>query len=169
MTNSEKVRDFSNTVAKSMGKNLPISATKIPLNQVKFLVKMILDESVELLAASGVKADERKAIIEGLLIADIDKRSDLLCPKEDSIAILEQADAIVDIEYYMKDVAARNGINTDAIFDIVHQANMNKRQLDGTFIMRSDGKVVKPEGWVSPEGDKIKEIERQISGNSFNA
>ena len=168
MTNSEKVRDFSNTVAKSMGKNLPISATKIPLNQVKFLVKMILDESVELLAASGVKADERKAIIEGLLIADVDKRSDLLCPKEDNIAVLEQADAIVDIEYYMKDVAARNGINTDAIFDIVHKANMNKRQLDGTFIMRSDGKVIKPKGWVSPEGDKLKEIERQISGNSFN-
>lgn len=168
MTNSEKVRDFSNTVAKSMGKNLPISATKIPLNQVKFLVKMILDESVELLAASGVKADERKAIIEGLLISDIDKRIDLVCPKEDNIAVLEQADAIVDIEYYMKDVAARNGINTDAIFDIVHKANMNKRQLDGTFIMRSDGKVIKPKGWVSPEGDKLKEIERQISGNSFN-
>ena len=65
MTNSEKVRDFSNTVAKSMGKNLQTSATKIPLNQVKFLIKMILDESVELLAASGVEADERKSIIEG--------------------------------------------------------------------------------------------------------
>lgn len=129
---------------------------------------MIMDECVELLAASGVEPEERKAIIEGLLIADVDKREDLKCPGTEVKKILEQADAIVDIEYYMKDVAARNGINTDAIFDIVHQANMNKRQLDGTFIMRSDGKVVKPEGWVSPEADKLQEIERQISGNSFN-
>ena len=75
MTNSEKVRDFSNTVAKSMGKNLPISATKIPLNQVKFLVKMILDESVELLAASGVEADKRKAIIEKEVIEETNDSS----------------------------------------------------------------------------------------------
>ena len=69
----------------------------------------------------------------------------------------------------MKDVTSRNGINTDAIFDIVHKANMNKRQLDGTFMLRADGKVMKPNNWVSPEEEKKKEICRQIQGNSFNA
>lgn len=168
MTNSEKVREFSNTVAKSLGIKTIDKATKIPLNQVKFLIKMIMDESIELLAASGVEADDRKAVLEGILITAIDKREDLKCPSNNEDIILEQADAIVDIEYYMKDVAARNGINTDAIFDLVHQANMNKRQLDGTFIMRSDGKVVKPDTWVSPEGFKKDEIRRQIMSGSFN-
>lgn len=168
MTNSEKVREFSNTVAKSLGKSIPQKATKIPLNQVKFLIKMIMDESIELLAASGVETDERKAVLEGILITSIDKREDLQCPTENEAIVLEQADAIVDIEYYMKDVAARNGINTDAIFDIVHKANMAKRQLDGTFIMRSDGKVVKPDNWTSPEGIKKDEIRRQIKDSSFN-
>lgn len=168
MTNSEKVREFSNTVAKSLGVKITDRATKIPLSQVKFLIKMIMDESIELLAASGVEPDERKAVLEGILITAIDKREDLKCPTENDNIILEQADAIVDIEYYMKDVAARNGINTDAIFDLVHQANMAKRQLDGTFIMRSDGKVVKPDNWISPEGFKKDEIRRQIMNGSFN-
>ena len=168
MNNSEKVREFSATVAKSLGNELPKTASPISLQQVKFLIKMILDESIELLAATGVESEDRKAVIEGLLLTGVDSRRDLDCPREDVTKILEQADAIVDIEYYMKDVAARNGINTDAIFDIVHTANMNKRQIDGTFIMRADGKVVKPSDWVSPEESKRAEILKQISENSFN-
>lgn len=144
------------------------TANPISLHQVKFLVNMIMDECIELLAASGVESEERKAILEGLLISKVESREDLKCPKTTLEQILEQADAIVDIEYYMKDVAARNGINTDAIFDIVHKANMDKRQIDGTFLMRADGKVVKPDTWVSPEQDKQIEIHRQMNGNSFN-
>lgn len=167
-SNSKKVREFSKTVAVSLGKEITTKANVISKEQVKFLIKMIMDECVELLAASGVEVDDRKPVIEGLLLTSVDKREDLECPTTELDAIKEQADAIVDIEYYMKDVAARNGINTDAIFDIVHTANMNKRQLDGTFIMRSDGKVVKPDNWVSPETEKLIEISRQISGDSFN-
>ena len=168
MSNSDKVREFANTVLKSLGKEPINSATPLSLQQVKFLIKMILDEGVELLAATGVEADERKAIIEGILLTQVDKREDLKCPTNKEDIVLEQADAVVDIEYYMKDVTSRNGINTDAIFDIVHQANMNKRQLDGTFIIRADGKVMKPDNWVSPEEAKKEEIKRQIEGNSFH-
>ena len=138
------------------------------LQQVKFLSKMVIDELIELLAATGVPAEDRKAMIESILITQIDNRADLECPQTEEQTILEQADAVVDIEYYLKDVTSRNAINTDAIFDIVHQANMNKRQLDGTFMLRADGKVMKPDTWVSPEEDKIKEIRRQMEGNSFN-
>lgn len=169
MTNSEKVREFSNTVLKSQNKSPITKAQPINLKQVKFLTKMILDELIELLAATGVQAEDRKSMIESILITQIDQRTDLQIPSSTADIILEQADAIVDIEYYMKDVASRNGINTDAIFDIVHNANMAKRQLDGTFMLRADGKVMKPDTWVSPEEDKQKEIERQMEGNSFNA
>lgn len=169
LTNSEKVREFSNTVLRSQNKTPINKAEPLTKNQVTFLIKMIIDESVELLAATGVPADERKAIIENIVRTQVDARADLAIPTATEDIVLEQADAIVDIEYYMKDVTSRNGINTDAIFDIVHKANMNKRQLDGTFMLRADGKVMKPNNWVSPEEEKKKEICRQIQGNSFNA
>ena len=40
--------------------------------------------------------------------------------------VTEQADALVDAIYYICDFAVRNGINLDPLFDIVHNANMQK-------------------------------------------
>lgn len=72
----------------------------------------------------------------------------------------EQADALVDMIYYVIDTAVKNGYNLDPVFDIVHQANMNK-VINGKVTRRADGKILKPLGWTSPDRLIAKEIEKQ--------
>jgi len=79
----------------------------------------------------------------------------------------EQADALVDAIYYICDTAVRHGMNLDNIFDIVHNANMQK-VVDGKVIRREDGKIMKPESWVDPAPLLEKEMERQQTEGSFN-
>lgn len=75
---------------------------------------------------------------------------------------IEQADALVDIIYYVVHAAVKKGYDLDPIFDIVHNANM-KKVVEGKVIRRDDGKILKPEGWTSPEPFIKKEIHRQLS------
>jgi hypothetical protein len=163
-SNSEKVKDFSDTVTLSKGKEPINFAQKICTESSLFLVKMIVDELVELLAASGIPYDERIKCLDQIVLK-ANAREDLKVPSTDLDTIMEQADAIVDIEYYMKDVAGRNGINTDELFNLVHDANMRKKNKDGKFDIRSDGKVIKPKDWKP--ADIKEEIERQMKGFSF--
>ena len=80
--------------------------------------------------------------------------------------VTEQADALVDAIYYICDFAARNGINLDPLFEIVHGANMQK-VVDGKVIRREDGKILKPEGWEDPAPKLEKEMARQASDGGF--
>ena len=81
--------------------------------------------------------------------------------------VTEQADALVDAIYYICDFAVRNGINLDPLFDIVHNANMQK-VVNGKVIRREDGKILKPEGWEDPAPKLIKEMTRQAREGGFN-
>jgi predicted HAD superfamily Cof-like phosphohydrolase len=82
--------------------------------------------------------------------------------------ISEQADAFVDVYYYMLNAAAKKGVNVSAIFDIVHNANMAKRDpATGKFLKRDDGKIVKPAGWRAP--DIKAEIQRQLTHGAWDA
>ena len=78
----------------------------------------------------------------------------------------EQADALVDAIYYICDFAARNGINLDPLFDIVHRANMQK-VVNGKVIRRDDGKILKPEGWQDPAPKLEAEMARQAREGGF--
>lgn len=168
MTNSEKVREFSSLVSLSRyNKSLPTKATRISTTDGLFLTKMVLDELIEFLATLGVECGIRKETLKNIISKDVRERTDIECPVDDNYAICGQADAIVDIEYYMKDMASRYGINVDKIFDIVHKANMNKRNVDGYFTIRYDGKVIKPINWKSPDKDIEDEIKLQITEKSF--
>ena len=81
--------------------------------------------------------------------------------------VTEQADALVDVIYYICDCAVRNGINLDPIFDIVHNANMQK-VVNGKVIRREeDGKILKPEGWEDPTLKLEKEMTRQAREGGF--
>ncbi len=82
--------------------------------------------------------------------------------------ISEQADAFVDVYYYMLNAAAKKGVNVSAIFDIVHNANMAKRDpATGKFLKRDDGKIIKPAGWRAP--DIKAEIQRQLTHGAWDA
>lgn len=82
--------------------------------------------------------------------------------------VVDQADALVDILYYIHDCAVRHGINLDPIFRIVHEANMAKIK-DGV-VKDENGKVQKPEGWAeayAPEPRIDHEIRNQTVDGAF--
>eukprot|EP01046_Picozoa_sp_COSAG06_P110769 COSAG06_NODE_57315_length_280_cov_5.243094_1_plen_93_part_11 len=89
---------------------------------------MIIDETLELWATLYTSEESVPAMVEIV-------KSAKKLPKEvfkdgeqgliDQVAA--QADALVDIQYYMLNCAAKKGINMSAIFGVVHAANMAKR------------------------------------------
>lgn len=79
-----------------------------------------------------------------------------------------QADACVDTWYYILNWFAKHGINLSRIFDLVHEANMNKRDpMSKKFLRRQpDGKILKPHNWTPP--DITKEIIHQKKNGAWN-
>lgn len=75
--------------------------------------------------------------------------------------LLDEIDALIDLEYFVQGTLVEHGVKPDAIFEIVHQANMSKLFPDGKPHYNEDGKVIKPPHWKNPEPLIKKEIERQ--------
>ncbi len=69
----------------------------------------------------------------------------------------EVADALADILYFVYGTACTLNIDMESIFDLVHIANMKK--VVNPVFRKSDGKLMKPEGWTSPK--IAEEVERQ--------
>ena len=105
-------------------------------------------------------SNERIAFIRQMVNDEMDEL-------ESSGTIAEQADALVDAIYYICDFAATHGINLDPLFEIVHDANMQKI-IDGKVIRRKDGKILKPEGWKDPAPKLEAEIDRQLEVGAFS-
>lgn len=85
-------------------------------------------------------------------------------PKNDIEKIIGQADALTDATYFVLGSYVEMGIEPQPLLDIVQGANMAKLGADGKPIIReSDGKIMKPEGWVPPEAKLEEEIIRQIN------
>lgn len=75
----------------------------------------------------------------------------------------KQADAFIDAIYFALGGLCRMKLKIQPLWRIVHQQNMAKRNADGTVTRReSDGKVVKPAGWVDPHELLVAEITRQV-------
>lgn len=82
--------------------------------------------------------------------------------------LVAQADAYLDILYFAVGGMVELGIEPEALWNIVHKANMSKLQPDGSVKRGLDGKIVKPDGWVAPEPLLEAEIQRQIEENSLS-
>lgn len=78
--------------------------------------------------------------------------------------IVDEADALVDILYFLLGTADIQGIKLEPIFDIVHNANMSKVWPDGTVQRDEQGKIRKPPGWIKPEPLIEAEINEQLRG-----
>lgn len=77
--------------------------------------------------------------------------------------IIGQSDALIDAFYFLAGTLVETGIMPQSLFEIVQAANMAKLGPDGQPIIReSDGKIMKPEGWVPPEAKLEEEIKRQV-------
>ncbi len=65
--------------------------------------------------------------------------------------IEDQADAMIDTIYLALGTLVEMGVKPEAVFQIVHEANMSKLWPDGKPRYReTDGKVIKPPGWKIP-------------------
>jgi predicted HAD superfamily Cof-like phosphohydrolase len=144
-TDYEKVLEFT----RETGNIIPDKPVPMNLQDVEFISKMIIDELLELFATVTDSGDAKNTIISQVNAAkDLDKES----YSNESDQVAEQADALVDVYYYMLNSACKKNINISEVFNLVHEANMNKRDPEtGTFIRRSDGKVMKPPGWTAPD------------------
>lgn len=160
-SNAEKVKEFTQ---ESMGVELPNTPHLMNRDQVLFISKMIMSEVVELLQT--VKKDDENVLDLAHNCIGTDLKLNYEKPNNIIKLIGEQYDAFVDIMYYSYNCAAKNGVNLDKIFDIVHDANMNKKFSDGKFHKREDGKIIKPDNYK--EADVDYEINRQIEHGAFN-
>lgn len=162
-SNSEKVKQFTEGM---LGHSIPSRPKPLGIEQARFICSMVISELSELMStvvsSQDQLIDEMQMCLDS---ADIHTYTPILRTDE---VVSEQADAMVDAMYYMYDTAARQGINLDKIFDVVHEANMDKRDLETKkFIRReSDGKVLKREGWQPP--NVLLAMQEQIKNGGFN-
>lgn len=75
--------------------------------------------------------------------------------------LVEQVDAMIDVVYLALGGLVEMGVRPDAVFRIVHEANMAKLWADGRPRHHSDGKISKPAGWVPPDARIFAELEQQ--------
>lgn len=154
------VREFT-MAAEQPTPNVPEIMNK---EEVFFVAEMMLDEIMELMATVS-KPNEYKEALYNMILNSRDLELDLNRMEEDEI-IAEQADAIVDCMYYGLNATAKKGINITSVFNVVHSANMAKKDKEtGKFLRREDGKIIKPIGWQPP--DIVSEIKRQKKDGSF--
>ncbi|MCM3784344.1 HAD family hydrolase [Neobacillus mesonae] len=80
---------------------------------------------------------------------------------DEAETVVDQADAMIDLIYLALGTLVEIGVKPDALFDIVHNANMSKLWPDGTVHYDPiTNKVVKPPTFVRPEPMLQAEIER---------
>ncbi len=150
---AERVKYFTE---ESSGIKLPNSPELMTKEEVSFLIKMVIDEMLELYATVEDPESAKDTMIN--MIKEAKSIPKVSGTEQELIG--EQADACVDCNYYMLNAMAKKGINLSKIFDLVHNANMDKRDLETKqFIKRSDGKILKRSGWQPP--NITEEIVRQ--------
>lgn len=120
---------------------------------------------LELYATVLTPKQAKAAMIEMIRNAkNVEKLS--VSPNRAYELVAEQGDAFVDIWYYSLNCMAKKGVNLSKIFELVHDANMAKRDpKTGKFIKRDDGKIIKPKGWKAPNVNA--EIKRQIENGAW--
>ena len=161
MSNALKVKQFTE---ESTGKVCPATPQIMNKDEVKFLISMVNSEMLELALTVCNSPEEAIQLFNDARFRDFN--TNYVRPSSNVQLIAEQADAMVDAWYYMLNAGAKKGINLDKVFDVVQDANMNKRFPDGTFHRREDGKVIKPQDWKEPDIDS--EIQRQLKHGSWN-
>ncbi len=162
MSDAQLVKEFTE---ESSGIPCPMVPTTMNRSSVAFIIRMILSELDELACTVTSNEEERDALLhEAMYTRD---RCTTYQYANGAELAGAQFDALVDAWYYSLNCAAKHGANLSSIFNVVHQANMAKRDpATGKFTRRSDGKVIKPVGWQSP--DITGEIQRQMDEGSWS-
>ncbi|WP_304504107.1 hypothetical protein [Corallococcus sp. EGB] len=106
--------------------------------------KLILEEAFEFLRGAGVRVLLDALVLD---VADVVIEEDTDGPGPDLVQMLHE---LADLQYVVSGRAVQFGLPVFAAIDEeIHPANLRKRGPDGKVLRRADGKVIKPEGWVS--------------------
>lgn len=73
----------------------------------------------------------------------------------------DQVDAMIDLIYFALGTLVEVGVKPDRLFDIVHSANIKKAFEDGEVKFNTEGKTIKPPGWIDPFPLIKEEIKKQ--------
>jgi predicted HAD superfamily Cof-like phosphohydrolase len=163
LSDAEHVREFN----QAAGQKAPNHPEIMNEEEVHFLVKMLLDEIMEFYATIKNPHEAKYEMIK-MLINSKDIPKSIADPSLNGADIIaEQVDGLTDMYYYALNALAKKGVNFSKVFNLVHAANMSKRDpTTGKFIKREDGKIVKPANFVAP--DITGEILRQMKEGSFH-
>ena len=155
-SNAMDVYQFTNQT----GPTCPDRPVEMTRESVMFITRMIMSELDELVCTVTDTPEQRDEMMTAALHAR-DRCSNFReSYQSDDQLIGAQFDSLVDAWYYSLNIASKHGVNMSRIFDLVHMANMNKRDPKTMkFLRRCDGKIIKPEGWQPP--DIAGEIARQ--------
>jgi energy-coupling factor transport system permease protein len=98
---------------------------------------------------NGIEAAEQKVLNSGAIIEN---------------PLVDQMDALTDVNYFVQGSFVVAGVNPQPLFDIVQDANMAKLWEDGKprYDENNGGKIKKPEGWEAPEPKLLAEIKKQM-------
>lgn len=83
-----------------------------------------------------------------LIASSMKEEVDMFAHAED---IANQTRIMVNLIYMALKAFSETGVLPQKIFEVVHNANMNKLWPDGELHLREDGKVIKPLGWKDPK------------------
>lgn len=130
--------------------------------EVEFLITMVMSELQEIADTVTSSNQESLELMRSCLGVDQSEHPGSPETRTEVELIADQADGGVDAWIYILNAFCKKGVDLLAIFEVVHRANMAKRDPStGKFLRReSDGKVIKPPGWQPP--DIENEIRRQM-------
>jgi predicted HAD superfamily Cof-like phosphohydrolase len=69
--------------------------------------------------------------------------------------MVEIADACADLKWFIEGLEHTLNIPQQEVWDEVARSNLSKISSTGKVIKRSDGKVLKPDGWTPPNIKRI--------------
>jgi predicted HAD superfamily Cof-like phosphohydrolase len=148
ISNYENVKIFTE---ECRGIKCPEIPQKMSLERVVHLIQMMLSEIVELAETVTDSPKDALQLVTNCLGCDLHEKKKVM--NSDRQIICEQGDALIDMWYYALNESAKHGIDLSKIFEVVHDANMKKRDPEtGKFILRDgDKKIIKPVGWQEPD------------------
>lgn len=137
MSMYQKVKEFHKAM------DLPVLDKPVvpDTEQVRLRLNLIAEEFFETVEATGINCFKVKDTLMDLI----------RYAKSFDVDLPEFADGCCDLHYVISGSALEFGYDEDELFDEVHAANM--RKVGGPI--RSDGKRLKPAGWVGPDIEGI--------------
>lgn len=85
----------------------------------------------------------------------------------DATTLVDQADAYLDVIVFALGGLVELGVAPGNLYEIIMRSQFAKVWADGQAHFASDGKWLKPEGWIAPEPELEAEVGRQVALGGF--